>query len=146
MPGIAEQWLSALTALAEAMRPHLGVVTLDRSTLGLPYEEATRADRWRESFRPWTFPGYYWANLITADHISRLGGSAAVREGPAELVVDVSDSDYEGLIVVLTERIDAVDVGVLRRVKEFFAPLLSQPPTAEDTWVGPPLQIVRSWD
>jgi len=116
--------LDLLTEGSRALHAATGFIYLDRGSY--PYENTMGVlhyptpMRYRERVR-----GYYWANILSDGHLSRLGGFDRVAaEAPACRVVDLSDGAGTLALLQLTEAIDDVTDGQLKLLRDFLAPVL----------------------
>lgn len=124
---VQEQAVAWATATFEAVQGIVGYLTLDyvtanvygsmspyESTVALSYPWASLA--FREHVR-----GYYWGNLLHAEHVAALGGPAALAAAP---VVHRQPLANAGYYLQLTDDLNAIDRGKLAQLKAFVAPLL----------------------
>lgn len=94
----------------------------ERAVLFIPAERDFRRHLW----------GYYWGNLLNAEHVKLLGGPDLVRQAPAALVRPVGNG---GFYLQLTEDVNDIDLDRLHQLRAFLQPLLpegSQPIEAHD--------------
>jgi hypothetical protein len=69
--------------------------------------------------------GVYWANVLSARHIGRLGGMQRIRaDAPAAVVEDLSDGAATLAWVQLTKSVLDVPVAELAALRAFFTPVL----------------------
>lgn len=67
--------------------------------------------------------GYYWGNILSAGHLERLGGCAALEDGPWT-VRDLSDGECSLVYLQLDSPLSAIDDDQVRALRELFRPVL----------------------
>jgi len=142
----AEEVLRLIRGWARPLRLRTAAVTYDRGNTGsAPWENwystgphitaALTAERVR---------GYYWANLLTAGHLARLGGLEALRAHAAEhgLTVEPANAETDESSVILRAPVptSAFDDQLLAATKHVLGPAM-----IHKTYVlheGYPLRII----
>jgi hypothetical protein len=86
--------------------------------------------------------GYYWANLLTEQHLRALGGAAGVTERCAELgLLCQRVGDRDALVVRAGASIAGFDDRQLRAMRELLLPVLDEQPYRR-FYAGPPLRVL----
>lgn len=144
---IADDLVEFLGAAPYSLGGCWGCVTIDRFERG-----TTPFERWYSTMGKWKRPkehprGYYWANLITTEHIERLGGVESVLERSATLGLSArliqDDRTMEGSVIIrMSSPISRYTAEELRAVKELLDPSLLYPDGGYEYYLGPPLQII----
>lgn len=121
-----------------------GGIVLDRATDELAFERVTE--------RPSIAYGlvecahyaraYLWGNLLSKQHVTQLGGLAAVLRDAPFTVKEVVDQERQSVYLQATDNVNRFDDDVLLRVRNYLAPILPAPVEEEQNYVGPPLRIV----
>ncbi|MEQ7128769.1 hypothetical protein ABN034_30105 [Actinopolymorpha sp. B11F2] len=128
---IAEEFASLLVPVAESVEAVWGAVIHDLVTgfaANTPFE-SWYALGWDGRRAAKTHPrGYYWANLLNATHVERLGGleSLVERGSPQGLLVQpINEGRLEGGAVVrIPSPVTRFTTDELRAVKDLLAPAL----------------------
>jgi hypothetical protein len=145
---IADRLLRLLESWAEPLDLLTGAVTYDRVQVGCsPYESwyTINVPEWAP-VADTCVRGYYWANLLTAGHLDRLGGLEALRKraGDAGFALTELAARVSAAPAVLVRNpgpVTGFDDDRLARMKELLKPVLHPKPYA--VYEGYPLRIVR---
>ena len=114
----------------------IGFVSAGVLCLSSPYEVMEHFElhvylRFRTRLR-----GYYWGNLLSREHIARLGGMEAItREAPCYLVRDLSEGKGERAYLQLTANLDQVSEQERRALREYLRdllPVVEEPPQGQE--------------
>jgi hypothetical protein len=142
---IAQRLLDLVVSWTVSLDLRTACVTYDRVTPGYtPWEQwygvnvDVMAPLTREYVR-----GYFWANLLTAGHLDRLGGSAELRRRAQMQGFTLHEIEAAGPAVVLRspDPVTGFDDDQLARMKELLGPVLV--PKSYDLYEGWPLRIVK---
>jgi hypothetical protein len=141
-----EAWARLLHIAGSWPRTLWGAVFHDHwdQNLPLPYEryfglEIPSADTAH------TARGYYWANLLTAEHLVKLGGPAAAGERCAALGLrfePVSGTGGDVAVVRAAEPVSVLGDTSLEALRDFLAPVLKVVPYRV-FYNGPPLRVLK---
>jgi hypothetical protein len=147
LDAVAEDWVRLLADLEPIVTPVWAAITYDSWNDALtPFEAFYKRSRPRAGQDADRHPrGYCWANLLTAEHIARLGGTARVVGVAGELGLSVEVlADAPGAEKVLVRdpgAITAFDDSRLEAVRDLFSPIL---PDCRYTWYGgPAVRVIR---
>lgn len=134
---VAEELVTLVTSWAEPLDLLAGGVTYDRLLpTPSPYERwyglshRDTAPRGRDYLR-----GYYWANLLTAGHVARLGGLPAATDD-----IRVEELPAGRALIRSAHPVSRFDNRRLAAMKDLLGPTLF--PAAYRTYEGYPLRIV----
>jgi hypothetical protein len=108
-----------------------------------PYEKSFNPDY---RFASWTFRnklrGAFWGNLLSAEHISKLGGMERIKkEAPVFRVKATGSGDNQGVFLQLSPLIGTDSPKKLQGLHEYLAPIL--PGISKDSYSG--RDIVPRW-
>jgi hypothetical protein len=122
-------WVEAATQAAVQLRATTGYVTIDYVAGASPYEQMLGRD-WldgvAESRR--LLRGFYWGNLLSAEHIAALGGvDRVLAEAPCALAENLSAPAHESVYLQLTPAIEVVPDGALLALERYLRPALPAP-------------------
>jgi hypothetical protein len=127
---VQNRWVRIAQEAATSFHAAYGYISLDyASPTETPYERSkgrfynvAGLRECRERLR-----GSYWGNLLSSQHISRLGGFARVQhDAPCVLVEDLSAGRDELAYLQLTEDIEDIRETSIRDLEEYFGPLLPE--------------------
>lgn len=137
---VAEDLVTLVASWASPLALLSGAVTYDRLLpTPSPYERWYGLNHWRTAPQSRDYlRGYYWANLLTSGHLSRLstldpGGDIRIEELPS--------SAGRTVLVRSTHPISQFDNRRLAAMKQFLAPALF--PAEYRSYEGYPLRIIR---
>jgi hypothetical protein len=120
-----------------------GYITVDHAGRESPYEYSIgRIVVWALRECAEFLRGYYWGNFLSARHVERLGGLAAIRrEAPGVLVEELA-TDPLLVYLQLSDDLDSFSDDQLRELWRYFLPVLPQTERAPSDTVWP-LRIVH---
>jgi hypothetical protein len=116
-------WVEALLACAELLGPGYGFFTHDTiPETDTPYEAATRWGALFDDYLSKYVRGYYWANLLSPNHVQSLGGARVVLDhAPFHTVKEITG----GMVYVqATDRTSSFDENALYAIGEYLRPVL----------------------
>jgi hypothetical protein len=122
-------WVLAAKKAAGALRATTGYITIDYIAGASPYEHMLGRD-WldgvAESRR--FLRGFYWGNMLSAEHIAALGGVERVlAEAPCAFAEDLSTPEDEAVYLQLTPTINVVPDEALLALERYLRPVLPAP-------------------
>jgi len=138
-----EAWARLLRLVGGWPQTLWGAVFHDRWTANrpLPYERYFGL-RISPEDTGTTVRGYYWANLLTAGHLAKLGGTAAERCAALGLGFEpVPAADRDAVMVRAAEPVSVLSDSTLEALREFLAPALVIAPYR--FYGGPPLRVLK---
>jgi hypothetical protein len=127
----------------QALRAVTGYLTVDYvSDPESPYEKwSGRSFRQGLASCDEILRGYYWGNLLSEQHLKRIGGLEALNgERGSIRVTDLTSDDHQLVYVQLNQPLYDFDDAGLVGLAKVLAPALPPPPTRR-FYFGPPLRL-----
>jgi hypothetical protein len=121
-----EAWVKAACETARVCRAATGFLMFGAKLYAeSPFDYAIGRD-WVDSLREcstWV-PGAYWGNVISEQHIDRLGGWSAVETAPCTRIEDLSDGSRKLAYLQVSDDVFEMTEEDLTRLADFLAPVL----------------------
>jgi hypothetical protein len=137
--------ITTFTSLCANAACDTGYISHDKGADPSPYERAIGiSERMVLPQARTKLRGYYWGNVLSAEHLRILGGFDSVRQdAPCALVDDLSAGRGERAYLQLTSNFDEVSKQQLRDLRDYLLPLLpvGRRPFA---YVGDPLHVLEA--
>lgn len=129
--GIFQERLLEITLdTFKSLKAVSGYITIDNIQAGMrsasPFEQKLNLDYQKASwnFRN-KFRGAYWGNILSTEHIKKLGGLGKVKKkAPAYRIAEMGQGDSNAVFIQLSPRMDMVSPWQLDELQQYLQPVL----------------------